>query len=244
MGTKLRFIETHGQRVWLRIYWEEGECRPGVGYHNAMRLLFDTDVVNPPVQPGGKIGDYPPERWPTHCEDCGTPVPPLPELVPCNCGCGELVESGGRQSKEVPKRQVFTKTLYATPDKSWIGMPRVGDCYYADWYGCSDREGGVCVHGWTNCSGRHVIIHVPDPGGVSRPGYEEGHWWDVNGRASNCGLPEDTLHRCWIAHGTPEAADLHVDKSPEAGETTCNAGGGSLDTGRWHGHCHNGELTP
>lgn len=238
MGTKIRFIRQYGQRVWLRIYWEEGECKLGSGYHNAMRHLFDTDVVDPPDRPGGKVSDYPTEWWPTHCEDCGTPVPPMPELVMCACGCGEQVEPPGLP-KLSPKRQVFAKTLYATPDASWIGMPRVGDCYYADWYGCAERKGD-CVHGWTNCNGCHVIIHVPNPGGFTKPGYEEGHWWDVNGRASNCTLPDDTLHRCWVVHGAPEQENLHVDKAG----LTCDAGAGSLDTGRWHGHCLGGELTP
>lgn len=211
--------------MWLRIYWGDG-CGEGGYCHNAMRHLFDTDDPKPEATPGGIESDYAEDQWPTRCEECGVIVPPMPEREPCPCGCGQL-----RRPEHAPHRQVFRKTLYATSDRSFIGMPTTGDCYYADWYGCAD-EPGVCIHGWTNCDGRHLIVHVPD----SRD--PDGWWWDTNGRASNCTLKEDTLHRCWIVRGSPADGTLDVSKAG----LTCSAGGGSIQTPRWHGVLHDGKL--
>lgn len=56
--------------------------------------------------------------------------------------------------------------------------------------------------------------------------------------ARNCTMPDDTTHKCWVRHGRPEDGSLHVDKNGH----TCGAGAGSIDTGKWHGFLHNGEL--
>ncbi len=231
MPTKIRYIVPHGNRVWLRIYWGD-DCDGGV--HNAMLHLYDTEI--PHEYPRHELAEFPIERWPTACEDCGRPVPTMPDgKTPSDYSSGRH-----RDDRNAPSYQVFHKTLYATPDRSWIGMPTIGDAYYADWYGCAER-GGNCVAGWTNCHGPHLIIHTPYPGGPHRAGRpDEGYWWDTNNRASNCDMPDDTQHRCWVVHGHPADGDLHIDKAG----LTCNAGAGSLDNGRWHGHCHRGELTP
>lgn len=230
MPTKVRYIIPHGRRVWLRVYWGDG-CDGN--YHNAMLHLHDT--AEPDEQPRHEVSEFPLERWPTACEDCGQVVPAMPEgKTPMDYACGRRRETGE------PNYQVFYKTLYATPNRAWIGMPTVGDAYYADWYGCAER-GGNCVAGWTNCDGHHLVVHVPNPGGHVRPGHpDEGYWWDTRNRASNCTMKEDTLHRCWVVHGRPEDGNLHVDKAG----LSCNAGAGSLDTGRWHGMLQNGWLTP
>ena len=111
---------------------------------------------------GGKPEDYPDERWPTMCDACGSVVPPD------------------------ATRQVFTKRLYDTAS----GDPEPGDIYVADWYRCA--EGGRCIHGWTNCDGRHIWVRLP--GRQAQ---------DLMWRASNCGSKEDREHRCWIVHGEP-----------------------------------------
>jgi hypothetical protein len=53
-------------------------------------------------------------------------------------------------------------------------------------------------------------------------------------------MKDDMAHFCWVRHGRPEDGNLHVDKNGQ----TCSAGGGSIDTGKWHGFLHNGELNP
>lgn len=62
------------------------------------------------------------------------------------------------------------------------------------------------------------------------------HHWYLNSRASNCTKKEDNEHRCWCVHG--ESPKVTVDKSCN----TCNAGGGSILVGDYHGHLINGEL--
>lgn len=60
--------------------------------------------------------------------------------------------------------------------------------------------------------------------------------WDIDSRASNCTMPDDFEHRCWIRHGEPPANT--VDKNG----LTCAAGGGSIQTGSWHGYLRDGLL--
>lgn len=73
--------------------------------------------------------------------------------------------------------------------------------------------------------GLFVYVKLPD-----------GHHWAVDGRANNCGLPDDDDHRCWVRHG--EVPNLTVDKNGE----TCDAGAGSIQTPGWHGFLRAGEL--
>lgn len=70
---------------------------------------------------------------------------------------------------------------------------------------------------------------------VKTPGGE----WVIDSRASNCTMPDDDEHRCWIRHGRPEAGTLHVDKNGK----TCAAGAGSIQAGAYHGFLHHGKLT-
>lgn len=223
---KVVFVVPVGKRAWLRIYWNspEGECSGGRGYHNAMKRVVDGAVDDELI--GGIVEDWPPDAWPTSCEVCGAAVPALdPNAPKCECGCGKPVWN----APNAPQYQVFKKTLYAPPDNSLAPDDvKPGQCFYADWYHHGDGN-QFCHHGWTNCDGKHLIVVTPDD-----------HQWDTNGRASNCDQKLDTTHRCWVVHGTPEAGNLHVDKVG----LTCGAGAGSIDTGRWHGFLHNGELKP
>lgn len=65
-----------------------------------------------------------------------------------------------------------------------------------------------------------------------------GDWW-IDNRASNCTMPDDRVHRCWVRHGRPEDGTLHVDKNGH----TCAAGAGSIALPKWHGFLHNGVLS-
>jgi hypothetical protein len=109
-----------------------------------------------------------------------------------------------------------------------------GDMFYATWYGCRPEPNG-CIHGWTNCDGKHLIVILPS---LHR------HPWDVDGRASNCDMKDDTVHRCWVRTGDPATGKVHVTKGPvgHIATTTCHAGAGSIDANGWHGFLHNGVL--
>jgi hypothetical protein len=74
--------------------------------------------------------------------------------------------------------------------------------------------------------GRTIVCKLPD-----------GHIWYIDSRASNCTLPEDNEHRCWVRHGTVGDA-LTVDKNGK----TCAAGAGSIASHGWHGFLENGQL--
>jgi len=67
-----------------------------------------------------------------------------------------------------------------------------------------------------------------------------GRHWDVDSRASNCTLPDDAKHRCWVRHGNPrQPSSLHVDKDG----FTCAAGAGSIQAGDYHGFLAHGAFT-
>jgi hypothetical protein len=101
--------------------------------------------------------------------------------------------------------------------KEWPHQHDVGAMWYATWL----PKGYV----WSNETEAHLIVKTP------------GGDWDIDNRASNCTLPDDKLHRCWVRHG--KAPDVHVDKNG----VTCNAGAGSIMIGNYHGFLHNGVLT-
>lgn len=104
-----------------------------------------------------------------------------------------------------------------------------GDAYFLE---AEDIAKHLRHCAWSNCDGRHLYVVMPrDPSGYSR------HWSPDN-RASNCMLPEDREHRCWVSHGDPAAGTLHVDKAGR----TCTAGAGSIALPHWHGFLHNGTL--
>jgi hypothetical protein len=92
------------------------------------------------------------------------------------------------------------------------------------------HEPGECWARWTNCSGTHIEVILPDGGS-----------WDIDSRASNCALKSDGEHRCWVKQGTPPL--LTVNKTGKTG----SAGSGSIISNgpkRWHGFLRNGELVP
>lgn len=78
---------------------------------------------------------------------------------------------------------------------------------------------------FTFFDGPHLCVQTP------------GGRWVIDSRASNCGLPFDYEHRCWIRHGDPPA--ITVDKHG----VTCAAGAGSIQCGNYHGFLVDGHLT-
>jgi hypothetical protein len=204
---KTRFIEHIGTRAYLRVYWGEG-CKP-YGCHNAMIHLCDSNIIHDPDL-GGKPSDYSPERWPIKCDQCG-------ELIPHNF---ELLKKDGCfDSKDTVHYQVHHERLYNNPS----GKPEPGDMYYETGF---HSKTGTCYKGWSNCDGKHLIAILPN-----------GHEWDIDGRASNCTMPEDKIHRCWCRHG--EVPEITVDKNG----FSCAAGAGSILAGDYHGFLQNGNFT-
>lgn len=106
--------------------------------------------------------------------------------------------------------------VYDTKD----GRLQPGDMFYVPHWG------EWCPGGWTNCDGQH--LHAILPNGLG---------WDIDGRASNCTLPDDTTHRCWVRDGTPPNVT-----AGKAGHT-CSAGAGSILSGDYHGFLRGGVLT-
>jgi len=80
---------------------------------------------------------------------------------------------------------------------------------------------------WQGDDGISLVVKLPN-----------GNEWMPDSRASNCTLPDDHVHRCWIRHGDPRTGHIHVDKDG----VTCSAGAGSIVSGGWHGFLHHDEL--
>lgn len=69
--------------------------------------------------------------------------------------------------------------------------------------------------------------------------------WHVDGRANNCTMPDDKVHRCWVRHGDPRTGYVTVDKEATPEFPTCNAGAGSIwmkAPDGWHGFLYRGYL--
>lgn len=118
--------------------------------------------------------------------------------------------------------QVFTDTIYRRADtgeekplREW-GPGAMWDAWWVPYKGPD---------------GRSIVVRLPN-----------GHDWWIDSRASNCTLPDDDEHQCWIRHGDPP--DLTVDKDGQ----TCAAGGGSIASGSgdtyYHGFLREGRLVP
>ena len=97
-----------------------------------------------------------------------------------------------------------------------------GAMWYCTWY-C--RDDGIFHWG--------MGFQPEPPLSVRTPGGD----WLIDGRASNCTLPDDTIHRCWPRTG--EAPHITVSKSLG---NTCSAGGGSIISGDYHGFLRDGYL--
>jgi len=116
--------------------------------------------------------------------------------------------------------QVFTDRLYRRVDNGEVVTLRdapEGAIWRAEWY--------EDVPQWRGADGRSYVAVCPG-GGV----------WMIDSRASNCTLPDDNVHKCWVRHG--EAPNFTVDKNG----ATCAAGAGSIQTSNWHGFLRNGVF--
>jgi hypothetical protein len=128
----------------------------------------------------------------------------------CEKGCGYAFT-------EEDEWQHFHNVWYQRPEtgEKWIihDLPP-GAMYDAFWMGHKGPDG--------------LSLQVICPNGAP---------WAIDGRASNCTMPEDNVHWCWIRHGEPP--EITVDKNGP----TCAAGAGSIQARDYHGFLQNGWLT-
>ena len=89
---------------------------------------------------------------------------------------------------------------------------------------------------WENETGPHLLVHCPNPTPDPKDVLMQTRDWDLDCRASNCTLPNDHVHRCWIRTGN--APDITVAKNG----LTCSAGAGSIALPNWHGFLERGYL--
>lgn len=132
---------------------------------------------------------------------------------PARCACGY-------DFKPDDEWQFNPHTLYRRSDGGELVTLRKappGAMWFAPWFSDSPQYQGP--------DGNTLIVRCPD-----------GHDWIVDSRASNCTMPQDNVHKCWVRHGT--APDITVDKNG----LTCAAGAGSILTPKWHGFLRNGWL--
>lgn len=122
--------------------------------------------------------------------------------------------------------QRFRRAIYRradTGDEMVLADAPVGAVWNASWF--AEKRTPPCFN--VGQDGRCLVVRTP------------GGDWTIDSRASNCTMPEDNEHKCWVRHGKPEDGTLHVDKNGH----TCAAGAGSILCGSYHGFLHNGELT-
>ena len=225
---RARFIHQIGVGGQLRIYWNRvratkihedgyvstewiGDCPNSYGKQGSL------GIHNAYTPLGTKEGT---EDWACFGKNEDYPD----NRWPTKCEhCGQPVpqpvkpSAVGEEGWEV-NHQVFTWRFYNTAS----GKPEPGDLF---WIPAHDsRE----CYNWENCAGLH--LHGIGPNG------EE---WDIDGRASNCTMKTDRIHRCWVRTGSPEDGTIHVDKVGN----TCAAGAGSVILSGWHGFLHHGQWT-
>jgi hypothetical protein len=130
----------------------------------------------------------------------------------------------GAAVPETAPKQLFSDCVYVDESGQEYSLRKLvpGMMWDAWWMGESMK----------GPDGKCLVVVCPD-------GYE----WMIDGRASNCTMPEDggpfeSSHRCWVRHGEPP--NLTVDKAGR----TCAAGGGSImSRNGYHGFLRNGEFT-
>jgi hypothetical protein len=138
---------------------------------------------------------------------------------PKRCECG-------REFTDADQWQLFTDRIYRRTDtgqETSLRLKVPGMMWDAWWM----------PDVWKGMDGRCLSVVCPD-----------GHEWMIDGVCSNCTLPSDHEHRCWIRHGEPP--NLTVDKRAgiegASAKTTCAAGAGSILTPKWHGFLRAGHL--
>lgn len=128
-------------------------------------------------------------------------------------------ECGYRYAPE-DEWQLFWNLIYTDPltGEEWpMDLAPVGSIWEASYL-----KG---IPAFVGPDGRALMVRTP------------GGDWHIDGPASNCARPQEPeAHKCWVRHGEPPR--LTVDKQGE----TCQAGGGSILIGGYHGFLRDGHL--
>jgi hypothetical protein len=222
MATRCYFLEpTDTVRRWLRRYTghrkhgARGEWTCAAGWHEAMVLFDETRAIweQRTYETGRSF------RSITHKED-DRPAEWDPRW-PTRCAKCDY------DFDDLDERQLFYDLLYRRADTSALTTLRdalPGAMWDAWWL--RGLIGGQVLGGPAD-DGRRLMVKCPN-----------GREWFIDGRASNCTLPQDDNHRCWVRHGEPP--DLVVDKQG----VTCSAGAGSIQAGDYHGFLGAGGAPP
>lgn len=139
---------------------------------------------------------------------------------PTQCACGYVFS-------HFDEWQIFPETLFRRVDTGevmTIAQAPAGAMWFADWMNEGRVWGGDQDRWMRGPDGRCLVVKTP------------GGEWLVDSRASNCTMPEDKAHKCWVRHGT--APLITVDKNG----LTCGAGGGSIQTKGFHAMLTGGVL--
>lgn len=139
--------------------------------------------------------------------------------------CAQLC---GYEFTDDDRWQRWTELIYRRTDTSELRVLHQG----APAPDAPSAEPGACWDAWwmpfsRGADGIYLMVRCPD-----------GHDWSVDSRASNCTMPDDDVHHCWIRHGDPRECHVTVDKDG----LTCSAGAGSIQTPDWHGFLRDGRL--
>ncbi len=215
MPTKVFFIEpTDRERQWLRRYSYPRRC--SAKPDTGCHAMFELGEGDVLYTPDGYI-DATKRK----------PKPPKDDpRWPMAC------QDCGMPFEPADEFQLFTRQIYVRPDTGFRCTTEeapIGACWDAWWISERRKDGPTGCGYMIGDDHRSLVVRCPD-----------GHDWHVDARASNCTMKEENTHHCWVRHGQPEDGTLHVDKAGH----TCAAGAGSIDTGKWHGFLHGGELTP
>lgn len=146
-----------------------------------------------------------------------------------------MIEDTGQRSLEgfTLYRRIDTGEIGPFLNPGEKGTP-VGAMWWSDWndeWGYRRRQN----YDWPGRKDQPYRYH-PDAQGRCLYVQTPGGSWCIDSRASNCTMPKDNNHRCWVRHGEPP--NVTVDKSGD----TCKAGAGSIQAGDWHGYLRKGEL--
>jgi hypothetical protein len=202
--------------VGLRRYHRGGEdawtCE--AGYHSALMFTGEAPAIWRPDEHSGRHLDAQP----------GTPRDDPRWPAACRCGYAFTADDEWQDWQELLYLRTDTAELVSlrTRQESDVdGPPSAppGATWDAWWL----------PDAWRGPDGIAYAVRCPN-----------GQVWHVDGRAANCTLPDDRVHKCWVRHGDPRECHVTVDKT---GGPTCAAGAGSIQAGDYHGFLRDGVLT-
>jgi hypothetical protein len=234
--------ETSWCLLYARRYSQgESKCPYNNFYHNAMVQIGYMPLVRTQKDGYEHVGvdvscEVPPldDRWPTKCDHC--------DYV--------FADTDYRQNFiEIMMVQVATEAedvsnvhlpVIKTGDKVMEPVPYFdfgNKLVPATWWPRRDLPAGAMFRYpssyrkmyWDNDTEDPLVVIVPNNAGSPTE-------WMIDSRCSNCTMPDDRTHRCWVRTGVPPL--ITVGK----GGVTCAAGAGSIAAPGYHGMLENGVL--